>query len=812
MTTHADDTYPFCEPSSRDNSTLDFYHLLLTGVYSLSKAQVFTVLTCQEQGKFLKDYRRDLPMGRVVIAVYRSWAFVQRETIQEFKTDDGVSYWYHRKTGQTFWERPLYEPEEDSPLNGGTLLDMDHPEEPNTVTKGAEGAKRRYLQGDFRKQMMFGIERKPEAINRRIAAAASVQSARERGAIPEPNITSRNTVVTNHSSLIDQHSHASASRQGNHTTSAAVVTRSGVNGKTKDQPLNEWQIKMIHQNDEIRNASESSSIQSAIMNANNNHNNNNLSSAGSTVGGSTVMSLNAMSGGLGIDANMMMALSQSLTQMLGNMTNMDQNNPHSMIQLGLGMGMALLGTGAVQGVVDKQADNARMEENGMMGTTYSMLETAQSAGHAMGTAGNTTIQQELLDRQGAGFFPSVDAESIEIPGTPYIDPFDISKPIHEPIGLPKPNVIISADKPLDHREESSQVQSALAKSTMPLNSLEVARNLQLQSVVPTDTPDAIPQKLLTHTIPANAEDAVKNIVPIMAYPELSTHANNGNGAPATYGMQGPAGQGISFVTKEEAAKQLVVQETELKLRRTVMPLPVGFFESIVAKHVAQQSADYLPQVPNLPQSRTIGRVRPRSAASDWLAIAFDPWSAGKNPLNIEFVPSILEKAEKIMKGQAKAVDSMEVMRQKALGDSFINLEDTAGLAQQRNEISKAEILARDFKKLCSLCRHGKFADAEQLMNQPDWNVPIDYQDDQGNALLHVVAQNGNKRIMKLCLRRGAMINIQNLSGQTALHFAFGFGYNDAGNYLLSKGADDSIRNSDGLTCYEGMMARELALL
>ena len=128
VTTHADDSYPFCEPSSRDNSTLDFYHLLLNGVNSFSKAQVFTVLTCQERGKFLNNYRRDLPLGRVVVAVYRSWAFVQRETIQEFKTDDGVSYWYHRKTGQTFWERPLYTPEEDSPLIGGTVLDMDHPE------------------------------------------------------------------------------------------------------------------------------------------------------------------------------------------------------------------------------------------------------------------------------------------------------------------------------------------------------------------------------------------------------------------------------------------------------------------------------------------------------------------------------------------------------------------------------------------------------------------------------------------------------------------------------------------------------------
>ena len=27
-----------------------------------------------------------------------------------------------------------------------------------------------------------------------------------------------------------------------------------------------------------------------------------------------------------------------------------------------------------------------------------------------------------------------------------------------------------------------------------------------------------------------------------------------------------------------------------------------------------------------------------------------------------------------------------------------------------------------------MCRHAKFGDAEDLINQPDWRLPIDYQD------------------------------------------------------------------------------------
>ena len=98
------------------------------------------------------------------------------------------------------------------------------------------------------------------------------------------------------------------------------------------------------------------------------------------------------------------------------------------------------------------------------------------------------------------------------------------------------------------------------------------------------------------------------------------------------------------------------------------------------------------------------------------------------------------------------------------------------------------------------------------MNHPDWNIPMDYQDDAGNTLLHIAAQNGNKRMVKLCMRRGSDLNAQNLNGQTPLHFAFAYGYSEVGNYMISKGGDDSIRNKDGLTCYEGLSQDDLIQL
>lgn len=38
------------------------------------------------------------------------------------------------------------------------------------------------------------------------------------------------------------------------------------------------------------------------------------------------------------------------------------------------------------------------------------------------------------------------------------------------------------------------------------------------------------------------------------------------------------------------------------------------------------------------QLNCIGAVKPRSAAEDWLAIGFDPWSAGKDPLQSGELP------------------------------------------------------------------------------------------------------------------------------------------------------------------------------
>ena len=49
-----------------------------------------------------------------------------------------------------------------------------------------------------------------------------------------------------------------------------------------------------------------------------------------------------------------------------------------------------------------------------------------------------------------------------------------------------------------------------------------------------------------------------------------------------------------------------------------------------------------------------------------------------------------------------------------------------------------------------------------------------------------------------------ILNQQTNAGQTALHYAFAYGYHDLARWLVSLGADDGVVNAHGLSCYEGL--------
>jgi hypothetical protein len=101
----------------------------------------------------------------------------------------------------------------------------------------------------------------------------------------------------------------------------------------------------------------------------------------------------------------------------------------------------------------------------------------------------------------------------------------------------------------------------------------------------------------------------------------------------------------------------------------------------------------------------------------------------------------------------------------------------------------------------SLTRHNRL-DAVKALLDGGLSDAND-RDYAGNTILLVACQNGLKNMAKASLRRGGDINAQNSRGNTALHFAYAYGYgDDLGAYLITKGADPQITNGEGLRCYD----------
>jgi len=137
-------------------------------------------------------------------------------------------------------------------------------------------------------------------------------------------------------------------------------------------------------------------------------------------------------------------------------------------------------------------------------------------------------------------------------------------------------------------------------------------------------------------------------------------------------------------------------------------------------------------------------------------------------------------------GEAKEFTSTDLAIQKQYQ------KDKAAITDPKEAAKDAAIMA------------AKATNIAQMEDALAEDIPINTADDFGNTLFILAAQQGSKRMCKFLLRRGANINIQNLTGNTALHYCYAYSNIELADYLKTKGADDSIINVDGLTCYEGL--------
>ncbi len=137
-----------------------------------------------------------------------------------------------------------------------------------------------------------------------------------------------------------------------------------------------------------------------------------------------------------------------------------------------------------------------------------------------------------------------------------------------------------------------------------------------------------------------------------------------------------------------------------------------------------------------------------------------------------------------------------------LGSQDLDLTSVEKERYRKRDMETKQVIATEElqRKAIVACTTGNIESLGMALDEG--NLSVETSDSQGNTLLLVATQQGNKRLIKMLLRRGAKLNAQNGDGYSVLHFCFQHGRHKLAEYLKSKGADDTLVNSEGITCYE----------
>lgn len=605
-TTRVDRTYPFCVPTTREKTVVEFMHLLYLGRSSRNQPQAFTTLGRQEPGDFMKNSDPNGSLGPCTTVVYRSWAYMQDSPYDEFVTDDGVAYWYDRKTGGTFWTRPIL-PTETHRGNDGDIDGVVTTGEGEVATLGI-GLNQPvpYSQEKVRKFMTRKLEA-PEDKVRRVHLVATSAKNHPLGVAVTPNKVSVSVKTgdlhrIHVPQLVVQHKTCSPQVPSGTMSAKPRVEMAGNDGLSASKAVEETALPLLDEN--------------------------------------TKQMIDSLTQALG-------SAFPALHQGNGTATGASVD----MLQLGIGLGMGL---------------NMRVQQQG-------------------------------------------------------------TSPLKSSVG-PRPKDCFPIERA---REDGQVVDSERSERDSDLSSRS---EQSMASVALSPTPESVEHS---------------------RGQELGTE------------RQGPVDPSY----------------------QRVAALPLDFVATVSRTHTCRMAAKYLPVRKNSNEPKSVGNVRPRTAFDEWLALGYSPWSAGRSVFGTQFIDDLVLRPE--------LVTPLATVPEPAA-------HGTHEHGAKRVLASPADAALPSLETLFSLCRHGKYNDIELLLSRPDWSYGIDAKDATGNTLLSVACQNNNKRIAKLCLRRGADLDTQNLNGQSVLHYCHEYGFHDLMEYLLDKGARDDLLNADGLTCYEGL--------
>ena len=182
-------------------------------------------------------------------------------------------------------------------------------------------------------------------------------------------------------------------------------------------------------------------------------------------------------------------------------------------------------------------------------------------------------------------------------------------------------------------------------------------------------------------------------------------------------------------------------------------------------------------------------------------------SPRKTTIDDRDLPDWLRSPEPARKTEPTSADGTSPTYKKFSPGKLIIPEDASRevTAEMRAESAADDSVSRNAQHpIFSAVRNGRVSEAQDILVHGLNAFNVDERDSFGNTVLIVAAQNNRKRVTKMSVRAGVPLDARNKQGNTALHYCFGYGYYELGEYLIDKGADDRIVNAAGETPYDGL--------
>lgn len=182
-------------------------------------------------------------------------------------------------------------------------------------------------------------------------------------------------------------------------------------------------------------------------------------------------------------------------------------------------------------------------------------------------------------------------------------------------------------------------------------------------------------------------------------------------------------------------------------------------------------------------------------------------SPRKTTIDDRDLPDWLRSPEPARKIEPTSADGTSPTYKKFSPGKLIIPEDASRevTAETRAESAADVSVSRNAQHpIFSAVRNGRVSEAQDILVHGLDAFNVDERDSFGNTVLIVAAQNNRKRVTKMSVRAGVPLDARNKQGNTALHYCFGYGYYELGEYLIDKGADDRIVNAAGETPYDGL--------